>query len=1027
MKSILCFLFACICLHTNAQFSLHGDAVSLGGDCYRLTTTITSQEGAIWSDEEVNLNYSFRVDFELYLGNSDAGADGMTFTMQQDNSGVGIGGGSLGYGGISPSICAQFDTWQNLDHSDPTYDHVAIMKDGGLIHGGVAALSGYVQIISGVSNAEDGNYHDYSILWDADTHTFGVYVDCVFRVSYTGDIAEEIFDGDSLVYFGFTGATGGAVNTQNVCFGALTYLTDPEPLADVNICAGDSIQLELEAGYAEYLWLPDIGISDNTIYNPVFFPADSTTYTVVYSDACGEEFTDTVNVFVYPDNSDFYYDASTYCPDGIIYPAFIETPGGLFTIEPATVEIDETTGAIDLTDAEEGTYYIEYTPPLDECPETHGEYIIVEAYPDATIAYADTVFCASGSVLPSVIATTGGTFSIAPAGVTINAVTGSVNLSTATIGTTYTVTYNTSTFCNSTADFSFTIIPFDDASFAYDTTHYCPSGTVLPESIALAGGEFSITPASMDIDAITGEIDLSTGISGTVYTVTYTTATDACGSSATASVIIDPLDDPDFAYDGSLFCASGTIVPIEIATSGGTFASTPSVLEIDDLSGEINLETGAVGTTYTITYTTPDGPCQNDASVSITIDANDDSTFAYVPDTFCPAGTVLPDVIATPGGIFSVTPVGLDWNITTGALDLAAATPGNYTITYTTPAGACSSVSEFDITIDTVTDAYFYFDTDGYCNYGTAIPFILHPGGTFSASTGLSINTVSGEINLDASVAGGPYSVFYNSPGCTEQDTFLITVFPTPVLSINFETPVCIEAPPVLLTGTPAGGIFTGDGVSGNYFDPSAIGSPGIYNLLYTYTDGNGCTNSINSNIQVIEHTVFAGTDITIIEGSTTQLNANGGILFEWDPPDGLSCTGCENPAAQPAQTTTYTVTSYDENGCIAFDDVIVEVVPFDDITVFVPNAFTPNGDGLNDFLFAFGSDIEEILAFRVFDRWGAMIWEGTAIPADAVNMGWDGTINGKPAQAGVYAYTVEVKLTFGTNKSTFGNTTLLR
>ena len=94
----------------------------------------------------------------------------------------------------------------------------------------------------------------------------------------------------------------------------------------------------------------------------------------------------------------------------------------------------------------------------------------------------------------------------------------------------------------------------------------------------------------------------------------------------------------------------------------------------------MDLETGAVGTTYTITYTTADGPCQNWDAVSITIDANDDSTFSYADDTFCPEGVALPDLIATPE-VLSLPGCRTWVDAFSGLLDLSTATPGTYTVT----------------------------------------------------------------------------------------------------------------------------------------------------------------------------------------------------------------------------------------------------------------------------------------------------------------------------------------------------------
>ena len=163
-------------------------------------------------------------------------------------------------------------------------------------------------------------------------------------------------------------------------------------------------------------------------------------------------------------------------------------------------------------------------------------------------------------------------------------------------------------------------------------------------------------------------------------------------------------------------------------------------------------------------------------------------------------------------------------------------------------------------------------------------------------------------------------------------------------------------------------------------FVPGAAGE-GLFELTYSYTDVNGCSNEISAFLEVIENSVSVGADVTIIEGTSTALQAVGGVIFSWEPADGLSCTGCASPLASPAQTTTYWVTSWDAYGCMAIDTVRVEVVPFDDVTVFVPNTFTPNFDGINDYLFVYGSDIERINYLRIFDRWGNEVWFGENLP----------------------------------------------
>jgi gliding motility-associated-like protein len=133
----------------------------------------------------------------------------------------------------------------------------------------------------------------------------------------------------------------------------------------------------------------------------------------------------------------------------------------------------------------------------------------------------------------------------------------------------------------------------------------------------------------------------------------------------------------------------------------------------------------------------------------------------------------------------------------------------------------------------------------------------------------------------------------------------------------------------------------------------------------------------------------------------STTTNANGVPTYNWSPAQGLSNPNVANPTASPTQTTTYLVTMTDPLGCSNTDTVtvVVEVVICEEPEIFVPNAFTPNGDQNNDRVFVRGNTIRE-LVFRIYNRWGEKVFE-TNDPA----IGWDGTYEGKVATPAVYVY----------------------
>ncbi len=163
----------------------------------------------------------------------------------------------------------------------------------------------------------------------------------------------------------------------------------------------------------------------------------------------------------------------------------------------------------------------------------------------------------------------------------------------------------------------------------------------------------------------------------------------------------------------------------------------------------------------------------------------------------------------------------------------------------------------------------------------------------------------------------------------------------------------------------------------------------------------------------------FASPDTEMFSGSTYQLIAGGGVTYLWEPMAGLSNINISNPIASPAQTTTYTVTISDGSGCTSYKQVTITIVH--DNGVFVPNTFSPNGDGWNDYLFVRGNNFESI-KLVIFDRWGEKIFESLNS-----TIGWDGTYKGNEVDPGVFAFVVTVNYS---NKESFtqsGMITLIR
>jgi gliding motility-associated-like protein len=173
--------------------------------------------------------------------------------------------------------------------------------------------------------------------------------------------------------------------------------------------------------------------------------------------------------------------------------------------------------------------------------------------------------------------------------------------------------------------------------------------------------------------------------------------------------------------------------------------------------------------------------------------------------------------------------------------------------------------------------------------------------------------------------------------------------------------------------------------------------------------EGEACDTVINLSLNVVPNPIVtASADPTAVEsGDLTTLNATaqGQFTYSWTPASLVSSPGQATTSAQVFESTWFVVVATDANGCQGLDSVLVIVFDEDcqDENVFLPSAFTPNGDGKNDVLFVRSSVPLESMRLIIYNRWGEQVFE-----SDNQNAGWDGNYKDKPAQAGVYGFYLE-------------------
>jgi gliding motility-associated-like protein len=261
--------------------------------------------------------------------------------------------------------------------------------------------------------------------------------------------------------------------------------------------------------------------------------------------------------------------------------------------------------------------------------------------------------------------------------------------------------------------------------------------------------------------------------------------------------------------------------------------------------------------------------------------------------------------------------------------------------------------------------------------------------------------------------------------GCIDTLINPLHIFETPVALVSGDTGMCIGQTIQLSASGGVSYVWSPDSFMDNNTIPNPIVNPNNNTrYLVTVTNPSTCFDTASIFVRVIQKPgSFLLLDSTLIIGETYQLNANVGNHFNysWTPPDGLSCTDCPNPIATPLQNTTYYLFVYDDFGCFTIRDTI-EILVEEKYSLDVPKAFSPNNDGVNDVIYARGWGLKQLIAFRVYNRFGEQVFEST----DFAN-GWDGKYRNKEQNIETYIYTVEA-LTFGNKVLTkTGNISLLR
>lgn len=323
----------------------------------------------------------------MNLGSIDGnGADGIVFVLQTvGTSALGTSGGGMGFKGFAPAFGIEFDTYQNTDQGDPSYDHCAFLKNGNTDHRSGDNISGPVQISKSATNVEDSRDHHVIVEWNATSKTISMFYDCELRLTSNADLVKTIFNGKNNVYWGFTAATGGSINNQVVCLRKDIIVKD-----SFTICRGG--QVEISAGQSidnVYSWSPNQFISSTNGQKTTVNPVNSGFYTATYKNYCNQTVQDKIWVQV-SGGPKIDLGRDTMLCNGQSLTVKLN-PSGL-----KTIVWDNGTSMPDRTLANAGTYWVKVT---DTANCISSDTLIIQASAQPTVNLGkDTLLC-DGEIL----------------------------------------------------------------------------------------------------------------------------------------------------------------------------------------------------------------------------------------------------------------------------------------------------------------------------------------------------------------------------------------------------------------------------------------------------------------------------------------------------------------------------------------------------------------------------------------------------------------------------------------------------
>jgi gliding motility-associated-like protein len=548
--------------------------------------------------------------------------------------------------------------------------------------------------------------------------------------------------------------------------------------------------------------------------------------------------------------------------------------------------------------------------------------------------------------------------------------------------TTYSVTASDASGCTGTASRQVTVNQNPVASITPSSASICMGESI---NLTASGGTVFLWSTNETVQTIT-----VSPLANAVYDVTVSDV-NGCSATASRNVIVNSLPVAAINPQNTQTCFG---VPVTLTASGGN----TYLWSTNETTASISVNPVSTSN-YDVTVTNAAGGCSATATATITVN-NSVSLSEQHADVSCFNRNDGSINITVAGG---TAPISFLWNDNNTNEDRSGLSTGTYSITATGSDGCAATISV------TLTEPSEIIVTESIVNEACA----GNLDGSISLSSSGGVSPFSylwfdgDNTTTKNNLAQGNYAVTVtDANNCSVINTYNVGI-ENPIMfngvAVNPSCPPASDGS-INVTVLAGNGGFTFLWSDNKTTEDNNQLLPGNYSV--TATDSRGCsvTDDFTLNYQYQFDITVSPTDTTLLQGLSTRIdvlaNVSNGINYVWTPSDRLSCNNCGNPVARPLQTTTYAVVATDVNGCTDNDSVLIVIEKIPEI--YVPNSFSPNGDGANDIYQLFGvqPELMKSFFFSVFDRWGEKVFS-----TENPDFTWDGIHKGKLLNPAVFVY----------------------